>query len=337
MKKGVLRASAAAVGMLILILDSRAALSGIREGIGLCIRTLIPSLFPFFVLSTLLTGNLIGQPVRLLRPLCAICGVPQGAESLLAVGLLGGYPVGAQNIAFSYRSGGLAKSDAERMLAFCNNAGPAFIFGILGSMFSKPHIPWLLWGVHIVSALVVGILLSGNISKTTAQSRRGISVSEALESSVKVMALVCGWVMIFRMILNFLERWFLWMIPETCQIAIAGILELSNGCIQLGGIPSEGLRFILAGMMLSLGGLCVTMQTTSVTKGLSLKLYSYGKILQCLISLLLCLILQSAFPGEQRVRVPGILTVFIILLCLIFALKIRKMKKRSSIPAAVGV
>ena len=39
------------LGMLALILDGRTAIEGARQGIGLCLRTVIPSLFPFFVLS----------------------------------------------------------------------------------------------------------------------------------------------------------------------------------------------------------------------------------------------------------------------------------------------
>ena len=337
MRKNRLQALAAAAGMLVLILDSRAALQGAREGIELCIRTLVPSLFPFFVLSSLLTGRLIGQPIRILRPMGILCGVPEGAESLLAVGLLGGYPVGAQNIAQAYRSGGIEKSDGEHLLAFCNNAGPAFIFGILGHMFSDACIPWLLWGVHVVSALMVSILLTQQRGKFAAVPRRSSSIFDALELSLKVMALVCGWVVLFRMILTFLERWFLWMLPEVFRMIAAGILELSNGCILLEKIPTEGLRFLLAGVFLSAGGLCVTMQTISVTKGLSLKLYFVGKTLQSGISFLLCGFLQIVFVPEHRVQIPGYLMGITMLFFAVLSFMMVKRKKISSNPAAVGV
>ena len=47
--------------MLALILDGRTAIDGARQGIELCLRTVIPSLFPFFVLSILLTSSLLGM------------------------------------------------------------------------------------------------------------------------------------------------------------------------------------------------------------------------------------------------------------------------------------
>ena len=89
----------AAAGMLLLILDARTGFQGAAEGIRLCISSVIPSLFPFFVLSMVLTGAIAGSTWRGLRPLGRLCGLPKGAESLLVVGLMGGYPVGAQSIA----------------------------------------------------------------------------------------------------------------------------------------------------------------------------------------------------------------------------------------------
>ena len=56
---------------------------GARQGVSLCAELILPSLFPFFVLSILLTSSLLGSRIPLLRPLGRLCGVPKGAESLL--------------------------------------------------------------------------------------------------------------------------------------------------------------------------------------------------------------------------------------------------------------
>ena len=72
-------------GLLILILDASTAIKGVREGIDLCIRTVIPALFPFFVLSPMLTGAVTGVRIPALRFL----GCPEGAESIYLIGLLG--------------------------------------------------------------------------------------------------------------------------------------------------------------------------------------------------------------------------------------------------------
>lgn len=304
----------AAAGMLLLILDARTGFQGAAEGIRLCISSVIPSLFPFFVLSMVLTGAIAGSTWRGLRPLGRLCGLPKGAESLLVVGLMGGYPVGAQSIAQAYRAGSLNEQDARRMLGFCSNAGPAFVFGILGSMFSTPWAAWLLWIIHILSAIAVGIILPGRSSRTAVPpAGQTLSLPEAVERSLKIMAGVCGWVVLFRMILAILNRWMLWMLPHNAQIAAAGLLELTNGCFRLPSIEEQGLRFLLASGFLACGGICVTMQTLSVTGALGLGQYIPGKLLQTGISLVLGGILQNLiFSGTDRspllpvLMIPGL-------------------------------
>ena len=326
-KQSIPTAVAAAFGMLILILDGKIALSGASDGVNLCYKTLIPSLFPFFLLSTMLTGALSGQAIRLLRPIASACKIPKGAESLLAIGMLGGYPVGAQNVALLHHTGQLSNEQAARMITFCNNAGPAFLFGVLGSMFSDSKIPWLLWFVHITSALLVGMLLPGSRAESFVQSLpRPVKLTDALAQAVKVMALVCGWVVLMRMVLTFLEHWFLWLLPLPARVAVAGLFELSNGCVRLALIENEGLRFLLASAMLAAGGICITLQTASVTQSISMKLYFPGKLLQCCISILLSCALQFTFPPQMRQNCGAVIPIagIVGILCFLILKNIEK-------------
>lgn len=336
-KKQLASALVGAIGMILLILDSRTAIKGAAAGTQLCIQTLIPSLFPFLVASALLTGALSGQALPFLGTLGRVCGIPRGAESILMVGLLGGYPVGAQCIAQSWKSGVLQKEDAQRILGFCSNAGPSFLFGILGSMFSDRKIVWILWGIHVASAIAVGAVTATNSSAGTQPIMPSpISLPEALDRSMKTMGRICGWVILFRTLLAFWEKWIFWVLPTAVQVLAAGLLELSNGCILLGEIESEGLRFLIAGCILALGGLCVTMQTVSVTENLSLRYYFPGKLLQCCFSVLLCCVFQFLFPEMHRIsfdRIPAAAMV----LALILLIHLRRMKKSSSNPALCGV
>ena len=80
----------AAAGMLVLILDGKTALAGARSGIALCLMTVIPTLFPFIVLSVLLSGALLGASIPPLRPVGKILKMPAGTESLLLCAFLGG-------------------------------------------------------------------------------------------------------------------------------------------------------------------------------------------------------------------------------------------------------
>lgn len=296
-------------GMAVLILDAKTALSGAQEGVALCLRTVIPSLFPFFVLSAMLTGSLLGRRIPLLGCLGRLCGVPEGGESLLLTGLLGGYPVGAQAVAQAYRQGALTRADGARLLGFCSNAGPSFIFGMLMPLFTTPRAAWALWGVHILSALTVGTLLPGKRRSTVVLTAGSPpTLPRALEQAARAMAGVCAWVVVFRVLLAVLNRWCFWLLPTPARLLLTGALELTNGCCALSDASGDALRFLLAAVMLGFGGLCVGMQTASVTGELGLGLYSPGKVMQAVISLLLAGAVQYAlFPAQVCVRIPPIL------------------------------
>lgn len=334
--KRLLPGLGAGVGMLILILDAKTAVAGAQAGVELCVRTVIPSLFPFFVLSAVLTASLTGRRVPILGPLGRLLGVPEGAESLLLVGALGGYPVGAQCVALARAAGTISREDGGRMLGFCSNAGPAFLFGMGTAVFGSPAIPAALWAVHLLSTLVVGAILPGkNRNPGRIRPAPPLSFSAAVGQSVKTMAGVCGWVVLFRVLLSFLDRWCLWLLPQAGQAAVYGILELTNGFAALRPLPLPGQKFLLCSAMLGWGGLCVAMQTGSVTacSDLGLGQYLPGKLLQGCLSVVLSAGVQHLlFSPEQCQRVPvsflAVLTIPVVLCCL-------RRKKAVAIPAHV--
>lgn len=317
-KSNLLPGLGAAAGMLALILDGSTALSGAREGIDLCLRVVIPSLFPFFVLSGLLSGALLGESLPLLRPLARLAGLPRGAESILAAGLLGGYPVGARCVGDACRAGRLSPRDGRRMLPFCNNAGPAFLFGIAGSLFSSPFTAWGLWGIQILSALLTALWLPGRSTGEIAPGTGHVpTLPQALSSAVTIQAGVCGWVVVFRILLAFLGRWFGWLLPEGAQLLLSGVLELTNGCTRLSTVANPGQRFVLCSGFLAFGGLCVGLQTRSAAQGVDHTLYFPGKLLQTIYAVALSMLAQFLFPREYRWAVPPMVPVALLIATLV--------------------
>ncbi len=297
MQKNYVVGGFAVMAMLVLIFDTQTALKGAQDGIALCIQTVIPSLFPFFFISGIVNQSLLGDSGRVLRPLGRLCGIPAGAEPLLLLGMTGGYPVGAQAVGAAYENGHIQKADAQRMLGFCSNAGPAFIFGIAGSIFENRWLPWLLWAVLILSSLIVGMILPGRSRATCKISEK--KALRPLEQAMRAMATVCGWVILFRVWILFLSRWILWIIPNEYAILLSGVLELTNGCVEIHKIADPAFQFAALAGLLSFGGLCVGLQTVSVTGKLNCKTYFIGKLLQALISIILSLILCIfLFPGK---------------------------------------
>lgn len=318
-KQNLFQGAMAGIGMIILILDSSAALEGAQSGIDLCIQTVIPSLFPFFVMSMILTNSLhdcLSHPLQLIA---RFLGIPRTSASILFPAVLGGYPVGAKCVSDLYQKEQITRNEAERLLAFCSNAGPSFLFGMVSVFFPEKKSAWLLWLIHIFSALLTAAAiparkeLAREPGRHITQSKQSIILSAA-----KAMVLVCCWVVLFRIVISFLNNWFLWLLPAWLQVIVMGILELTNGCCELPLIADVKLRFVLCACLLSFGGMSVLFQTAAVTKGLSLGWYLKGKLMQTLFSFLL----SCAIVSDEKIYYAVFIPILVIIL--------RKTEKRYS-------
>lgn len=325
-RKDLVTGGIAFIGIIMFVLEGKTALAGAQAGIDLCIRCVIPSLFPILFLSILLSGSLYGNKIPLFYSIGKFLHMPKGSEILLITGFLGGYPAGAQAIASAYKSNQLNKKTAERLLSFCNNAGPAFLFGMVSPLFSNLFDTVSLWMIHILSALYTALLIpSCNANNTVSISKKTHTVDSAMMKSVRVMATICGWIILFRGILEFLNRWFFRMFPLTVQVILCSFLELSNGICMMSALADPVLRYIICSAMLAWGGLCVTLQTLSVIGSLSIKAYLKGKFLQTIISLIL------SISVCMKIWIP------VIILLLFPVILLRKTKNSCSNPAIVGV
>lgn len=299
----------------LLILDTQTAIHGAAEGIELCMKVLLPSLFPFFLIINYANSVLTGFKIPILRSVGRSLQLPDGCESILLLSLLGGYPVGAQLIGDLYRKGQLSKRTCRILLGYFNNAGPAFIFGITGLLFSHPYFPALLWGIHIISALITGhILPKPKQGEEIQQNQASISIVKSMQHSIRICAAVCGWVIMFKTIQAYIFKWLIYDSDSYLSLIIRGILELSTGCIGLLEFTSEPLRFLLVSAFLAFGGICVILQTASVTESLGMGLYIPGKFIQTAISLIIATIFfihQIRLTLALSIIIPSLIVIFV--------------------------
>lgn len=288
-----IKRAVAIIAFAVLILDTNTAIEGVRSGMQVCMQSAIPSLLPFLIISKYLTGSLYGTRIPFLSRIGALCGIPKGLESILGVGLIGGYPVGAQMITDAWERRYLDQNTAQRMLGFCNNAGPAFIFGVCAGLFSIPIAGWLIFLIQLVSAVLCGVILPGKkVRESRIIPEGSVSFVSNLNFAVRAMAGICGWILCFRIVISYIER-YVAIENEIIEVIVYGILELMNGTMALRKISSEATRFIILNGMLGFGGLCVWMQTAAASKGLSLKAFCFSKLFQSVVSMILAVIACS--------------------------------------------
>jgi hypothetical protein len=256
-----------------------------------------------------MTNSFIGITFPFFRRIGQFLGIPEGCESLLIPAYLGGYPAGAKCIAEAYRQKQITKRSAGRLLLFSNNCGPAFLFGILGNAFPHTWMLWAMWGIQIFGSVLIARILPALSESACIPLNEKFSLPECLQSSISIMSSICGWVILFRILIAFLQRWLLCRLPMETQIFLMGLLELSNGCCCLSAVADLRLRFLLCSVMLSFGGICVTMQTASAATPLPILPYLLFKAVQSLFTV--CIV--SAFVYHLPLLLPFAAVLFLIL------------------------
>ncbi len=219
---------------------------GIIEGIELCLKSVIPSLFPFFVFSRLIiTSRFSGFLGFLALPYTRfILGIKEkrvGTAFLL--GLVGGFGCGAQVINTLYTQCKITKRQAHILLCCCVNAGPAFVVNYVGaSLLSSAYTGWVLFFSLCLSSILCGgisrvfyALFAGkssknfNITHTATQKNSTAntagftaSVAEAVNSTLSL----CGYVVLFNFFITA-------VLPNTSTgkiSAAAMLLEITSAC-----------------------------------------------------------------------------------------------------------
>ncbi|MDR1589529.1 MAG: sporulation protein [Oscillospiraceae bacterium] len=296
------------------------------EGLSLCANVIIPSLFPFFALSSLAVDT--GAARRLGRPLRRVMGplfnVGGECASAVALGFIGGYPVGAKTVISLYENGDCTKTEAERLLSFCNNSGPAFIFGVVGAgVFSNGAIGVMLYLVHTAASLIVGVIFRHwkkhdvPPERPRASANAGMRFAPALVTSVKSAAQsslnICGFVIFFTVLIRMLD--ITGVIPFASGLLgyifkplgfdsdwgrrlLTGVIELSSGVWSLKGAASKLTGSVaMAAFMLGWAGISVHSQVLSFigASGLSARTYIVGKLLQGAISAAIAALLGRFF------------------------------------------
>ena len=299
--KEKLTAAAVGAALVALCFSGGAVMESARAALAVCASTILPSLFPFFVLSILLSR--LGMPQRLgkrLAPLAGrLFGISGAGLTALPVGLLGGYPMGAACVAELLAQSEIDRDEAERLLLFVNNSGPAFLVGAIGiGVFGSVKAGLLLYAAHAAAAVLTGLLFSrpGSSSRPVA-STPGESFAAAFPAAVRqavgAVLTVCGFVVCFSVLLGLLENWGAFSLLGICtserRVLVSGLFEIGTAVGAMRGLAPSPAHLALAAGVLGWGGLSVHCQTAALfaDSELSLRRHALGRLCSALFSALI--------------------------------------------------
>lgn len=304
------------VGLFVLlIIDPEGVLSSGQKAVELCLKVIVPSLLPFFIVSRLvLNTGTIHVISRLFRPIIKpLFNLPGAAAFPIIAGWVSGYPAGAKYTADLYKDGLLTSTQAERLLCFCNNSGPLFIVGAVGTgYFNNPKLGLVFLLCHILASATVGILQrfifkdeseDSSIKKKEMPAKTEFSshmLTDAIIDSMAVLLQICGTIIFFAVLVQTLESAGFFSgisklisfatktnTSDFIKVITAGSFEITYGLFLLSHSISISLsvKILLTSFLCGFGGFSVLVQVTSFCPPeVKLKKYLLGKLMQGFIA-----------------------------------------------------
>ena len=280
-----------------LISHPQSASAAVTSSLTLCATRLIPSLFPFMVLTDLICSSGLADLISRVigRPFSRATGLPESGASAFLLGSLGGFPVGAVAAKRLLERGAITVDDAARLIAFSNNAGMAFCVGAVGSMYGGIAVGWKLWGIQLFSAILLAVLTAdrgqvsknvgydpvGQISSPELMSVISGSVTNAAMSIIKV----CAFAVFFGTVGDVICG----ILPLLPACAVSAFLELTLAA-RLSASLDAGLP--ICAFALGFAGLSVHAQVAAILEGSEVKMRRFflSKLAQGVISALIAVI-----------------------------------------------
>lgn len=290
----------------VFFVDPEGMIGGVSNGLSICAAAIIPSLFPFMVISDfVIRSGVADMAGKFINPITKlIFRLPGSAGCAIIMSMLGGYPVGAKMTAQLLEDGSINRNQAKRMLLFCVNAGPAFVIGTVGTViFSSRRAGVILYLSMIVSSLIMG-LASGIFSENekdikikTPEFRSGV-FSQSVMQGVNSTLMLCAWVLLFSCVGSYVNK-----LPVSISMYVSLISEVTGACISACGRYPVSIQALIMGW----AGVCVHCQLLPFIKEIQLKYrhFAVSRIVHGALAATVADVLFRFFPCETDVFSTG--------------------------------
>ncbi|MGN0526089.1 MAG: hypothetical protein ACI4IF_01515 [Acutalibacteraceae bacterium] len=346
-KKILLTAALLTFVLFLFIKYPQAIGNGVKEGLTLLGTTLIPSLFPFMVVSSFISNNntvemLLQKTDSFSKRVFKTSG--KGVLAFL-LGILGGYPVGAKTIAENYKQNRITQNEAERLFYWCITPSFSFAVTAVGTfMLNSTALGVIVYISCILSSLTIAILcrfLSNDTYALSTQNHTSQDNAQLLVDSVKNgidgMLGISGWVLLFS---GFSGAVSSFNIPQEAKLFIQSVLEVTKGSEI---IVKNSLSLPVLSAAVGFSGFAVICQITAYGKqcNISVKKLLVSRVLNAVFSSIYTYIICNIFSISTSVSVTllnsssGTISLYhsfpaaviLLIMCGVFILEVETPKK----------
>lgn len=251
-------------GELLSIVFSTQISTGIVKTATATAKTVIPSLFPFMVISSFMTDSGLCSvleifPGKLLEKTAHIKKEVTGA---VVLGLISGFPIGVSTVCDIYKSGKISKEEAEAALCQAHNTGPGFPISFIGTyLWGSPAFGISVYLSQVLSMVLLSRLIFKRAAVTdcsTYKIKSHINYTKSLSDAIAKSAVgclsICASVVFWKTVCGLFT-----VFTPVINASILSVFEFSSGASSAAAVGGL-IGALLTGFSIGFGGLAAMFQ-----------------------------------------------------------------------------
>ena len=265
---------------------------------------LLPTLFPFFIITDLLSNyGFIQYISKILGKFMKIFKLNETSSYAFFMSIISGFPGNSKLIKELLDNNEIKKEEANKLLTFTHFSNPLFLIGTVGIIFlNNKKIALLILIIHYLTNIIVGLMFRNiyhiNNKSNEIQKKKQLSfiniLIKSINNTIKTMFLIYG-IIIFTSLLTNIITINLNLSPFINAI-LTGLLEMTQGLQLVANLPLNlPIKVSLMTFFISFGGISIHIQIMGILSEYQINYYIYflARIIHASIASLIiyCLLL----------------------------------------------
>ncbi len=275
----------------------------IKSSCTIWLYNLVPSMFPFFILTDLLVNYGFIDILAFLfkKPIKFLFNVSENASFVIFFSLLTGFPSSAKYCKSLLENDLISLEDANKIICFTHFSNPLFIINVIGIIIlNSQKLGIFILISHYLSNIIIGILLRNkptkNIDRQNSLTTKPLAnvLTESFLNSFNSLLIVLGSLITFQLLTAIIYNYI--PLNQNLKVVIGSFLEITQGLFALKNLNiAINIKALIASSIISFGGICIHMQVNSILhcSEIKYKRYLLCRALQAIISPIIMFILLS--------------------------------------------
>ena len=285
-----------------IFLNKTLVFNTISYSLNIWTTSIIPSLFPLFILSDILINYNITNyiPKAIKKIFTKLFNVSDNIITIFFLSILSGFPSSARNLRMMYDKNIITEKEASHALIFTHFSNPLFILGTISVFFLKNNTLGIIILIsHYIPNIILGIMarkLNNPTNKIYKIENNNIiffffminAIKKSIDTLLTILGTLSCFLVISSIIINRIN------LDIYTGGILKGILEITMGINSIASLNIPNIyKTIIISIFLSFGGLSIHMQILSflIDTNISYKEFFIARIYHSILSGILSYIL----------------------------------------------